>query len=403
MATFGYTAIDRNGKEKKASIDAETVEAATAKLKAQGYTVTSIGAQSMLTKDLNIEIGGKPQARDFSVFCRQMVSMLNAGVTIIDSLNMLAEQTENKRLKKAIKNVQTSVEKGETLGDSMRNEKIFPSLLLSMVDAGEMSGSLEIALERMAIQFEKDAKMVAMVKKAMIYPIVVCIVAIAVVCVMLIVVIPSYTDMFADLGTELPGITKAVVAMSDFIIAKWYVLIIAVALVAGFIVWFKGTSVGQHLFGQIGIRMPLFGELTIKSAAARFARTMSTLLAAGIPLVDAVDIVADTLGNVLLVEAMKSCKEEIVQGVPLSQPLEACGYFPPMVYHMTRIGEEAGDIEGLLEKLADYYEDEVEIATQSLVAAMEPMIIIVLAGVVGVLIGAVMAPMLTMYQSLDNL
>lgn len=403
MANYGYTAIDKTGKVKKGTVEADNMERAAMMLKGEGLTVSDISEQSMLTKDINFEIGGKPSARDFSIFCRQMVSMLGAGVTIIDSLNMLAEQTENKRLAKAIKNVQTNVEKGETLGDSMRGEKIFPDLLLSMVDAGEASGSLEIALERMAIQFEKDAKTVALIKKALIYPIVICIVAIAVVCVMLVVVIPSYTDMFNDLGTELPGITKAVVAASDFVTTKWYIIILVVGVAAALIVWFARTSVGEHFFGKLGLIMPLFGDLTIKSAAARFARTMSTLLAAGIPLVDAVDIVADTLGNVLLKEAMKNCKEEIIQGVPLSQPLEACGLYPPMVYHMTRIGEEAGDIEGLLEKLADYYEDEVEIATQSLMAAMEPMIIIVLAGVVGILIGAVMAPMLTMYQSLDNL
>lgn len=403
MATFGYTAIDKTGKVKKGSIEADNIERASSMLKADGMTITDIGEQGLLQKDINFEIGGKPTARDFSIFCRQMVSMLGAGVTIIDSLNMLGEQTENKRLQKSIKNVQTNVEKGETLGDSMRAEKLFPNLLLSMVDAGEASGSLEVALERMAIQFEKDAKTVALIKKAMIYPIVVCVVAIAVVCVMLVVVIPSYSDMFADLGAELPGITKMVVAASDFVIQRWYIIILVVGAVAGFIMWFRSTSVGEHFFGKLGLIIPLFGDLTIKSAAARFARTMSTLLAAGIPLVDAVDIVADTLGNVLLKEAMKDCKDQIIQGVPLSQPLETCGLYPPMVYHMVRIGEEAGDIEGLLTKLADYYEEEVEIATESLVAAMEPMIIVVLAGVVGVLIGAVMAPMLSMYQGMDNL
>jgi len=403
METYGYTAIDQTGKQRKASIEAESVEKATSMLKNQGLIVIDIGKQGALSKDVNLSFGGKPDARAFSVFCRQFESMLNAGVTVVASLNMLAEQTENKKLAKAIRNVQTGVEKGETLSSSMREQNIFPDLLLSMVEAGEASGSLEISFNRMATQFEKDSKTQALIKKAMIYPIVVALVAVVVVIVMLVVVIPSYMEMFNDLGTDLPAITKVVIAMSNFVQTKWYILIAVIGCIVAFITWFKKTAYGEHLFGKLGLIIPLFGEMTIKSSAARFARTLSTLLAAGISLVDAVSIVADVMGNVLLKEAMYDCKEQIIQGVPLSKPLKDCGMFPPMVYHMTKIGEEAGDIEGLLEKLADYYEDEVEIATQSLMAAMEPMIIIVLAGVVGFLIGAVMAPMVTMYSALDGL
>lgn len=403
MDNFSYVAVDKTGKEKKGSLEAESQEKVAQTLKAEGYIPIEIKKQSVLTKDLNIEIGGAPKARDYSVFCRQFVSMTQAGVTIIDALNMLSDQTENKRLKKAIKEVQVSVEKGETLGNSMREQKIFPSLLLSMVDAGEASGSLDVALERMAIQFEKDAKMSALVKKAMIYPIVVCVVAVGVIAVMLAFVIPNYSSMFNDMGVTLPGITLAVMAASNFVIHKWYLIIIVVAVAVGLFVLFKKSATGEILLGKIGLKVPLFGQLTIKSSSARFARTISTLLAAGISLVDAVEITAKTMDNVILKNALLDCREEIIQGVALSRPIEECGLFPPMVHHMTRIGEEAGDIEGLLNKLADYYEEEVEIATESLVAAMEPMIIIVLAAIVGILIGAVMAPMLKMYQNMDNL
>lgn len=403
MDNFSYVAVDKTGKEKKGSLEAESQEKVAQTLKAEGYIPIEIKKQSVLTKDLNIEIGGAPKARDYSVFCRQFVSMTQAGVTIIDALNMLSDQTENKRLKKAIKEVQVSVEKGETLGNSMREQKIFPSLLLSMVDAGEASGSLDVALERMALQFEKDAKMSALVKKAMIYPIVVCVVAVGVIAVMLAFVIPNYSSMFNDMGVTLPGITLAVMAASNFVIHKWYLIIIVVAVAVGLFVLFKKSATGEILLGKIGLRVPLFGQLTIKSSSARFARTISTLLAAGISLVDAVEITAKTMDNVILKNALLDCREEIIQGVALSRPIEECGLFPPMVHHMTRIGEEAGDIEGLLNKLADYYEEEVEIATESLVAAMEPMIIIVLAAIVGILIGAVMAPMLKMYQSMDSL
>lgn len=403
MDSYSYVVIDKFGKQKKGSIEADSKEKASALLKKQDFIVVELDKAGALNKDLNFDIGGKPKPRDFSVYCRQFESMLNAGVTVIDALNMLSEQTENKVLARATKELKAEVEKGETLSESMKGQKVFPDLLVSMVAAGEASGSLEISFDRMAVQFEKDSKTQALIKKAMIYPIIVGLVAVAVVCVMLTVVIPSYADMFRDMGTELPDITKMVVAMSDFMVANWLIILVCAVFLFFGLKYYAGTSAGQHTFGRLALKLPLIKDLTIKSSSARFARTLSTLLASGLGLVEAVDIVADTMGNVLVKEAMLECKEQIVQGVPLSQPLETCGIFPPMVYHMTKIGEESGNIEGLLEKLANYYEDEVEMATQALTAAMEPMIIIFLAVVVGTLVGAVMAPMLTMYEALDNL
>ena len=405
MANFAYTVMDKGGNEKKGTIEAENQDKATSQLKNEGYIVISVAEASALNKEIKLSggAGKKPTARDFSIMCRQFESMLAAGVTVIDAMNMLGSQTENNRLRVALKNVQVSVEKGDTLASSMEAEKIFPPLLVKMVRAGEASGSLEISLNRMATQFEKDAKTQALIKKAMVYPIVVVIVAIAVVVVMLIVVIPNYVNMFDDMGVELPKITQMVVAMSNFLIEKWYIVL---AVGAGLVFLVKAaskTDTGQYILGKAGLTLPVLGDFTIKSSTARFARTLSTLLAAGIGLVDAVDIVADTMDNVLVRQAMKQCREEVMLGTPLSQPLEQSGMFPPMVYQMTRIGEESGDVEGLLTKLADYYEEEVEMATQSLMAAMEPMIIIVLAGIVGFLVGACMAPMLTMYQAMDSL
>ena len=242
-----------------------------------------------------------------------------------------------------------------------------------------------------------------MVKKAAIYPIIVIIVAIVVVIVMLEKVIPTFADMFKDMDMDLPSITKGVIALSDFIAAKWYIIIAVVAVVVIGARAFKKSSMGEVLFAKAGLKMPLFGSLTIKTASARFARTISTLLAAGLPLVDAVGITADIMDNKIIRDALMASKDEIVQGTPLSVPLRQCNLFPPMVYQMTRIGEESGDIEGLLEKLADYYDEEVEQATAALMAAMEPMIIVGLAAIVGTLIGAVMAPMASMYTGLDNL
>lgn len=404
MATYGYRAITKAGKEVKGSIETDNKDFAMAELRRQELTVIDVSEQSFLTKDIDIQIGGWPKARDLSVMCRQFVSMTKAGVSILDSLKMLCEQTENKRLQDALKEVRISVEKGETLADSMaEHPKIFPGIMVNMVAAGEASGSLEIALERVATQLERSHKTQAMVKKAMIYPIAVCVVAIIVTIVMLIVVIPNYEDMFKDLGTELPWITQFYVNLSHGIINYWFIIIPVIIALVFAIRAFAKTDAGKHFFGKIALKAPLFGKLTTKSASSMMARTMSTLLGAGVPLIEAVDIVSGVMSNVYFKEAMEDAKEEITIGMPLSRPLQESGLFPPMVYQMIRIGEESGNTEEMLDKLADYYDEEVEMSVQSLMAAMEPMIIIVLAVVVGGLIAACMMPMMAMYTALDSL
>lgn len=404
MAAYGYEALDRAGKTVKGSIDADTIDKAKSELKQQGYTLLNIKEQSLLTRDLNIEIGGYPKPRDLSVFCRQFVSMTRAGVSILEALKMLSEQTENKQLKKAVEGVRVSVEKGETLARSLKEyPKVFPELMVNMVNAGESSGSIDVAMERMAVQFEKANKTRALVKKAMMYPIIVCLVAIVVVIVMLVVVIPQYAEMFTELGTDLPGITKAVQAASNFIIGYWYILVPVIIVIAIALKMFAKTDMGKHVFHGIQLKIPALKNLKVKQASSQMARTMSTLLAAGVPLIEAVEIVGNTMDNVYFREAMDTCKNEIIIGQPLSRPLEEVGLFPPMVYHMVRIGEESGNTEEMLNKLADYYDEEVEMAVQTLMAAMEPMIIVVLAVIVGVLIAACMAPMLSMYNAMENL
>lgn len=404
MAAWGYVAIDKGGKEIKGSKDADNKELVLRDLKNQGLIVLEITEQNMLTKDISFDFGSKPTPRDMAVFCRQFASITRAGVTIIETLNMLADSTENKKMQKAIYAVRADVEKGESFADSMaQHPAVFPELLVQMARAGEASGSLDTAMERMAIQFEKSAKTQALVKKAMIYPIVVACVAVAVVIVMLVFVIPRYMDMFEQLDAELPKITLAVIALSNFIKNNWFIIIPVVIAIVFAIKTYAKTNSGKHVFGKIQLKIPAIKNLVVKSACSQMSRTLSTLLTAGVPLIEAVDIVADTMTNIWFKEALKAALEQIMIGVPLSQPLQTCGLFPPMVFHMIRIGEEAGSTEEMLNKLADYYEEEVEMAVQSLMAAMEPMIIIVLAGIVGILIAAVMAPMVNMYAALDNL
>lgn len=404
MADWGYVAIDKSGKEIKGSKEAENEEQVKRELKAQGLIVLEVTEQNALTKDISFDFGGKPTPRDMAVFCRQFASITRAGVTIIETMSMLAEQTENKKMQKALFAVKADVEKGETFADSLaKHPKVFPELLVQMARAGEASGSLEISMERMAIQFERTAKTQALIKKALIYPIVVSVVAVGVVIVMLVFVVPRFMDMFQELGTGLPGITLAVIAMSDFIKNYWFIIFPVIIAIVIAIKAYSKTPSGKHVFGKLALKIPAVANLVTKTASAQMARTLSTLLTAGVPLVEAVDIVADTMTNIWFKEALKEAVQQIIIGVPLSKPIQSSKLFPPMVYHMIGIGEEAGSTEEMLNKLADYYEEEVEMAVQSLMAAMEPLTIVLLAGVVGILIAAVLAPMVNMYSALDNL
>ncbi len=404
MPAYAYTAVDKSGKEIKGTIDAESIDLARQEAKNKDLTLLSLKEQTLLSADIKFDIGGKPTARDLGVMCRQFVAMNRAGVTMIDTLKMLTEQTENKKLKAALYEVRLNVERGETLAVSMAaHAKIFPEIMINMITAGEASGNLDIALERVSSQLEGSAKTTAMVKKAMIYPIAVLVVAIVVSVVMLVVVLPNYATMFADLGTELPGITKMYMALSDILIEQWFIIVpVLLALIFGTITFSK-TDMGKHVFGKLALKVPILSNMTIKSASSLTARTLSTLMASGVPLIEAVGIVSGVVGNVYFKEALAMAKDEITIGMPLSRPIEECGLFPPMVYHMIHIGEEAGNTEEMLDKLADYYDEEVEMAVASLMAAMEPMIIVVLAGVCGGLIAACMAPMLTMYEALGNI
>ena len=255
----------------------------------------------------------------------------------------------------------------------------------------------------MAVQSEKDAALKGMIKKAAIYPIVICIVAVVVVVIMLLFVIPTFESMFADLGTELPAITKMVLAASEFIQGKWYI-IFAVLIGAGVgLRFFSKTRIGRYTFGKLAMKLPLISNMSIKSASARMLRTMATLLASGISVIDALGITSNAMTNIYFREALETAKEEVSVGMPLSESIKRSGVFPSMVHHMIRIGEDSGNIDGMLTSLADYYEDEVEQTTQQLMAALEPMIILLLAGIVGTIIMAVLMPMTQMYSSMDNL
>jgi len=401
MAEFQYKMIGPDGKEKKGHMTAKSKEAAVAALKAEKNVVTSIQEVNGLKKGMNLSFGKKVGYRDFSIFCHQFVSIVGAGVTIVDAFSMLADQTENKALQNAIRAVHSDISKGDTLAISMRRQGgVFPMMLCNMVEAGEASGSLDKSFSRMATQFEKDAQLQGAVKKAMIYPAVLVVVMIGVVFAMMTFVIPNFMGMFEDIGGELPAVTMALIKVSDFFVKYWWAILLGGALLFVGYKLFYSTPGGQSAIDKLKLKIPALGPVQTKSACARLGRTLCTLLAAGVPMIDALDITARSMDNVHYKSAMKDAKDQVTRGVPLSRPLKTCGLFPPMVIHMVSIGEETGNIEAMLENVANYYEEDVQAATESMMALMEHAIIIVMAGVVGFLVIAMLSPMFSLYENL---
>lgn len=399
MAQYNYRAMDKNGKSKKGTVEAVSEDKAKEKLKAEGYIIQELKEQGTGKKT-----GGKKvKDKDLAVFCKQFVAILNAGVTVITALEMMAEQMDNKTLQRGLREAQAYVQKGGSLADAFKlNPKIFPSILINMVQAGEMSGNLEVSFERLTTHFENANKLKGKVKSAMTYPCVILVVVIAVVIVLLVGVIPQFEQMFADLGSELPIFTQMLVNFSNFLQHKWYIVILIVAAIVIGLKMFGKTEAGSYLYAKIAIKAPIFGNLTVKTAAATFSRTLSTLLASGIPLIDAIEQVAKMNNNRIIREGLLDAKVQVAKGVPLSKPIRDMELFPTMLPQMIKIGEETGNIEEMVDKVADYYEMEVNEATDALTAMMEPLIIVVMGVVVGSIVLAIYSPMLSMYDAIDS-
>lgn len=401
MPSYKYEVIGPDGKPQTGTIDASNLEVATAELKSGGNTIVSLSKANAFNKDLDIHIGKAVSVRELSVFCRQFESVLNAGVTVIEALNMLAEQTENKTFKSALEDIRDAVQKGDTLSAAMAEfPKIFPPLMIQMVAAGEATGGIDKAFSRMGGQFEKEAHLKGLIVKSAIYPIILILVIIVVVAIMMIKIVPTFTAQFDEVGGTLPAITRAVMAVSDFFVNSWYYML---AIIVGLIIFFKEfkkTENGAIIMGRLALKFPMVGKLNIKTASASMTRTLATLMGSGIQLVDALGLVTDMMKNQIVKNALKKAQEEVSRGIPLSTPLQETGVFPPMVYHMIEIGEETGNMEDMLDKIAEYYDEEVEMATQSLLAVMEPMIIIVMAVIVVPIVLAIMMPMYSLYDSI---
>lgn len=404
MPAYSYTALDARGKKKiKDSVEASSIESAKNSLRAAGYTILEIKEQSALNKEINVPFIGKPSSKDMAVFCRQFVSILRAGVSISTVLSMLTQQTENKQLAAALRDMHADIEKGESLAGSMRKQKkVFSPILINMVAAGEASGNLEDSFVQMEAYYDKLTKTKGKVGKVMIYPCILLVVMIVVLIVMMTRIIPSFLNTFREMDAQLPKLTQGVMAVSDWFVAWWWLLaiIIAVLVIGGMA--FNKTSKGKHFFAKLALKLPIVGKLVVRSASATFCRTLSLLLASGITLTDSLELAATNMSNILFADAVRNTKLLVSEGWTLNAALVETRLFPPMVYNLAGIGEETGELQEMLTKTADFYDQEVNDSTDKLLALMEPAIILLMAGFVIIIVLSIFLPMLQMTSAYDK-
>lgn len=403
MPGFNYTAINRNGKRVRSSLDASSIETAKSSLRGAGYTILDIKEQTTLNRDIEIPFLGNPKAKDMAVFCRQFVSILRAGVSVASVLAMLGQQTSNKKLRAAIREMQADVEKGETLASSMRRHpKIFSAILVNMVSAGEASGNLEESFRQMELYFDRSKRTKSKVTSAMIYPCVLIVVMIIVLIVMMTKIIPNFLKAFEDMDAELPKLTQGVMAVCEWFKSWWWVpLLVLAALIVGGVL-FHRTDKGKHFFGWLARKTPVVGNLTVKTACATFCRTMEVLIGSGLTLTDSMDLAASNMGNIYYLEAIRDARALVAEGTPLRESLVRTGIFPPMVSNLVGVGEETGDLQSMMGKVADYYDEEVDEATKKLLNLMEPAIIIFMAVFVVIIVLAIYLPMINMTKAFDK-
>lgn len=337
--------------------------------------------------------GARVSSRSLAVFTRQFSTMLNAGLPLLSCLEILGKQTENQSLKRALIEVRGDVEGGLSLADALRRQtKVFDNLYVNMVESGEIGGALDVILVRLATYLEKSAALVRKIKGAMIYPIIISVVSVFAIAAMLIFVIPVFAQMFEGVGSELPALTQFVIILSDA--AKLWAVPTVIILIALFTIiqrWHK-TEAGAKVIDPIILKVPIFGDLIKKQSIARFSRTLSTLLSSGVPIIDALEITARSAGNWVIEDAILKARISIKGGENIADPLAKTNVFPPMVTQMIAIGEASGGLDDMLSKVADFYDDEVDAAVEALTAAMEPIVMVVLGGIVGFLLISMYLP-----------
>ena len=371
-------------------------------LELKGYLLVEAKELNAFTDISRISIfKQRVKVKDLAIFCRQFSIILEAGVPIATALDVLREQTTNLTLKECISDIYEDIQKGLALSVSMKkHDNLFPEILIYMVESGELSGMLDRTFSKMAEHFEKENKLHQKIKSAMTYPAIVLIVAVGVIFVLMVKVVPSFSDILSGFGVEVPIFTRILINISSFFQSFWWLILIVILGSTAGISRYKKSNSGRHFFGNLAIKVPIVKQVTRNVITARFSRTMGTLMASGVLIIQSLEVVQKLLGNIIIEEKIESVIEHIKQGKGLSQPLAAMKYFPPMMVSMIRIGEESGNLDYSLDKAADFFDEEVETSVQQLTSLIEPIIVIFLALVVAFVILSILYPMMGIYQNM---
>ena len=403
MPYFNYTIRDANGQTRSGKVEAPNAEELRKRLQAEGLQVLEVTEDR---KAPRVPAGGYGRVKlsDLAIFARQFSTMLDAGVSLIRCLDVLQAQTSNPRLRKILMDLSARVESGESLSRSMaRHPKAFSQLIIGLIRAGEVGGVLEESLQRISAFLEKDVELRRKIRSAMTYPVIVLLAAIGIVIFLVSWLVPQFAQLFKELGIEnLPAPTQFLVDLSTLFTQRWYVVIIAVVAILIAYKLFVSTRVGRRVADRVKLRVPVFGPLHHKIVMARFSRTMGTLLASGVPILQAMETVAGVVGNSVVADAVIESRARIREGEKIADPLQRSKMFPPMVVHMVSVGEESGSLDHMLNKIADFYENEVEMTIASLTAAIEPVMIVLLGIIVGFIVISMFLPMIEVISNLSQ-
>jgi type IV pilus assembly protein PilC len=400
MATYVFKATDLAGIPARGEVDANSKQDVAEQLKERGLVVIDI-AHKYRSKELNLELFSRVKAKDLAVASRQLSTMVSSGMTILRALYVLESQTESKKLKEAFASVRGDVEAGLQLSDALaRHPKIFSQLYVSMVRAGETGGVLDECLLRVADQLERDASLRRQVRAATIYPTLVISFAIIVLLALVAFLIPVFEGVFKTFGGKLPALSQFMVNFSHVVDDQWYLLIMVVAVLIISFISFKRSKWGRRHWDAFKLRVPMkIGDVVQKVAIARWSRTFSSLVSAGVPIMQAIEITGKTAGNAVIEESMTAVIASVKSGGTISEPLKQSKVFPAMVTHMVGVGEETGALDAMLSKVADFYEDEVETAIKALTSILEPAMILLVGGIVGIIVISMYLPLFDVYKA----